>query len=313
MSGMLDKREVIKVAIALDASPFCLALSNGVVAFSDYAGASVDFICVEDENLIKLSNQPLAKPISLFSSGFSAINKETVEQMLKLQKTAARKAMETAVGDRDVGHSLIVKRGVVRDEIMSASNDTDLLILGWSGWRAANYYGASTIDAVLHRKKKFHCDDKIGSSVYHIMKKSKTTVLALRDRLEEINSIDFVVQNEANLEGLFEKFVLFLSSIVRLKNEGLDRIVNKIDVNLHLGFEAKEEQIEDKKNILADFANVELCKLLEKGSRPEKFLKDVNPQNDSILMFLASEDVSSLFFDDKDFAEQLPCSIMAIR
>lgn len=144
MTDQPDHEELIRrILVALDASPHSLAALRAAAELAANLDAELLGMFVEDINLLRVSELPLARQVSSFSAEARSINRGQVEQQLRSQARTARRAMENLVGRSRLRWSFRVTQGVISGELISAAEQTDLIILGKSGWSHGRRLGST--------------------------------------------------------------------------------------------------------------------------------------------------------------------------
>lgn len=131
---MAEKETPIKqILVALDASPSSMSALENAVNLASRLSAEVVGLFVEDINLLRATQIPFTREISLFSSGFKRLESSDLERQLRAQANGVRRIMEKITGAKNVPTHFRVSRGSVVEEILDASKDADLLVLGKIG------------------------------------------------------------------------------------------------------------------------------------------------------------------------------------
>ncbi|HEX7973975.1 MAG TPA: universal stress protein [Anaerolineales bacterium] len=144
MSEQPDQDEIIRrILVALDASPHSLAALRAAAELAANMDAELLGMFVEDINLLRLAELPFARQVSSFSAEPRSLSREQVEQQLRSQARTARRAMENLVGSSRLRWSFRVTQGVIAGELLSAAEQTDLIILGKAGWSHGRRLGST--------------------------------------------------------------------------------------------------------------------------------------------------------------------------
>ncbi|NTW64558.1 MAG: universal stress protein, partial [Chlorobiaceae bacterium] len=143
------------IAVAIDCSPHSLASLNTAAELAGFLHADLTGIFVEDINLLRLADIPLSREIALFTEKSDNIEIAGLEQLLRIQAQQAETSLQKAAGNFMVKHTFRVCRGKVPEEVVIASREADLLVLGRKGRSPACRKGlGSTAQNALEQRKK---------------------------------------------------------------------------------------------------------------------------------------------------------------
>ena len=121
------------IAVALDCSPHSIASLTIAAELAHSMHAELTGIFVEDINLLRMAELPFCHEIRIYTSEPEHIDASQFERSLKLQARSAEESLQRIAGEFMIKHSFRVYRGVVPAEVISASIEADLLVLGRSG------------------------------------------------------------------------------------------------------------------------------------------------------------------------------------
>ncbi|NTU96683.1 MAG: universal stress protein [Chlorobiaceae bacterium] len=121
------------IAVAIDCSPHSMASLAAAAELAKLMQAELTGIFVEDINLLRMAELPFTHEIRIYTSEPEKIDPSCLERSLRLQAREAEAALEHYAGQFMLRHSFKVRRGMVPAEVMSASTEADLLVLGRSG------------------------------------------------------------------------------------------------------------------------------------------------------------------------------------
>ena len=155
---------VRRILVALDASPGSMAALEAAARVATRLDAELVGLYVEDENLLKVGDLPIAGLVDKISGGVRPVGRNELEQHLRVQASQARSALEAVAGHLHVRWTFRVTRGGVSRELLAATAEADLVSLGRSGW--------SMIET-----------RRIGSTTETILGQTATPVLLLRQGL----------------------------------------------------------------------------------------------------------------------------------
>ncbi|NTW11260.1 MAG: universal stress protein [Chlorobiaceae bacterium] len=121
------------IAVAIDCSPQSMASLAAAAELARLMQAELTGIFVEDANLLRMAALPFTHEVRIYTSGPEKIDSAHLERSLRLQAREAEAALEHYAAEFMLRHSFRVCRGMVPAEVMSASVEADLLVLGRSG------------------------------------------------------------------------------------------------------------------------------------------------------------------------------------
>jgi nucleotide-binding universal stress UspA family protein len=129
-----EKSMLIKhITVALDCSPHSIASLTAAAELARLMHADLTGIFIEDINLFRMAELPFCHEIRMYTSEPGKIDPLQLERSVKMQAREAEAALQRIAEEFMVEYSFRVFRGVVPAEVISASLDADLLVLGRSG------------------------------------------------------------------------------------------------------------------------------------------------------------------------------------
>lgn len=134
-----------RILVALDASTHSLAALEEAAALAAALHAELLGLFVEDINLVRTAGLPFARQVSYPSGAEERMSSERIDRELKAQGELARKALAAAAGRQHARWSFRTVRGQVTGEILAAASQTDLVLLGKSGWSPARPVGSTAL------------------------------------------------------------------------------------------------------------------------------------------------------------------------
>jgi nucleotide-binding universal stress UspA family protein len=151
-----------RILIALDASPHSEAALNEAVQLAAHFEAELQGLFVEDINLLRSADLPMAREVQSFVMPARSMNRGRLRRQLRRQAERAEQLMHTAARRAEVKYSFDVVRGRVTDTLLEAAADTDLITLG-----------KASSDRSSRRK--------LGSTAREVLKNASQSVLVLRE------------------------------------------------------------------------------------------------------------------------------------
>jgi nucleotide-binding universal stress UspA family protein len=143
------------IAVAIDCSPHSMASLAAAAELADLMQADLTGIFVEDINILRMAELPFTHEVRIYTSEPEKIDPSHLARSLKLQAREAEAALDRYAGQFMLRHSFRLCRGIVAAEVMSASTEADLLVLGRSGRSASCRKGlGSTVKCALAGKAK---------------------------------------------------------------------------------------------------------------------------------------------------------------
>ncbi len=148
MSEEGQEAVIRRILIALDASPASMAALEAAAELAERLDAELLGLFVEDINLLRLSELPIARQIGLHSASVSQISRMQVEQSLRAQANQVRRALEEMAQRGKLRTEFRVTRGSITNELLQAALETDLIILGKAGWSQRQKLGSTALSMI---------------------------------------------------------------------------------------------------------------------------------------------------------------------
>ena len=206
----LPPLDIKTISLALDASPYSIAALDEAVEVAYRLGAKLNAICVEDINMIRAASVPYAVTVSPYSIG-AKMQPKLMDSLIKVQTKAAARALEYATKNKKVSCALTIKRGIIEKEVISEAGKSDILVLGWAGWQAADFY-FSNHPATGQSRFNFPVSRivKMGTSVRSIIKNVSVPTLILHGRISDACMLGvFFDKSRASEENLSYSLRIF--------------------------------------------------------------------------------------------------------
>jgi nucleotide-binding universal stress UspA family protein len=139
-----------RVLVALDASPHSLTALEAGVELAALFDVELLGIFVEDADLLRLAELPLASEVASFSASIQPLDAERMRLQLRAVAERARRALATSAERARVRWSFRVARGQVSAAVMESVGGRDLISVGRVGWSRLGKTGlGSTARAIL--------------------------------------------------------------------------------------------------------------------------------------------------------------------
>ena len=154
--------KIRKILVPLDASPHSMAALQAAVNCARNLEAELQGLFVEDTDLLKLGDFPFAQEVCVYSRECRPLDKQNLERQLRARAAHVRQKLAELSGRYHVPWTFRVSRGGVSSEILSATSDADMTILGKLGWSPAK-------------------SSRMGSTVEQIIKKGRCPTFILQE------------------------------------------------------------------------------------------------------------------------------------
>jgi nucleotide-binding universal stress UspA family protein len=148
MSPRSTSKRIQRILVAIDASRHSLAGLQAAVDLAEKIDAELVGLFVEDINLLRMGGMPISSQMGRYSMRRRQISADEVLRQLRTQASWARQAFERLSRNPNLRWSFQVVRGTIPSELIRATGDTDLIILGKTGWSDMRLMG-STTQAIL--------------------------------------------------------------------------------------------------------------------------------------------------------------------
>jgi nucleotide-binding universal stress UspA family protein len=146
-----DREDAIRrIVVALDASPHSLAALRTAAELAARLNAELLGIYVQDINLLRVAELPFSREITIYSAAPREIDRRQMEQQLRSQARQARHALAEIAREAHVDWSFVIARGLIETELLSFAQESDLFLLGKSGWSRRRRLG-STARVIVRR------------------------------------------------------------------------------------------------------------------------------------------------------------------
>jgi nucleotide-binding universal stress UspA family protein len=129
-----------RILLPVDLSRDSLEALNIAFDLAAALGGDISALFVEDEKLLAAASLPFAREVGSFSGISRQIGCKDIEHRFRSVADKARVALIHAARKRQIRSSFRVARGDVSEQILTASCDADLIVLGKAGWSAGVHH-----------------------------------------------------------------------------------------------------------------------------------------------------------------------------
>lgn len=166
----VPERPLRRILIALDASPHSEAALNEAVQLAAHFEAELRGLFVEDINLLRSADLPMAREVQSFVLPARTMNRGRIRRQLRRQAERAEQLLQAATRRAEVKSSFEVVRGRVTRTLLEAAADADLIALG------------KTSSGRSSRRK-------LGSTARSVLRQAPRSVLVLREAARPDQSV----------------------------------------------------------------------------------------------------------------------------
>jgi len=128
----MNEKNIKRIVVALDPSEVNRSILQAATSLASQFDAELNALFVEDINLLKLAELPFARELAYGAQSGRQINFADMERAIHMQASRLRKMVESIAQQQKIKIAFDVLRGDVAKELCSASQQTDLLIVGKS-------------------------------------------------------------------------------------------------------------------------------------------------------------------------------------
>ena len=148
MSEARNSTRVERIVVAVDASSHSRAALEAAAELAASLEVELVGIFVEDVNLMRLAELPIAVEIETPTGQVPRIDPGRLRRQIAWRARQARRMMAEMARQRDIPWRFYIRSGHIHEELLAASNSNDLVILGKAGWSGHKNLG-STARAML--------------------------------------------------------------------------------------------------------------------------------------------------------------------
>jgi nucleotide-binding universal stress UspA family protein len=143
MSSSERAGPIRRILLAVDGSPHSLAAMRAGVDLSAGLDAELIAVFVEDLNLLRMAQLPIASEVSRYTASVHRLPPEKIRRQLRAQAAQVRSALARQARAQDVAWELLVLRGDISLELLAKAEGADLIILGKAGWSKTRRIGST--------------------------------------------------------------------------------------------------------------------------------------------------------------------------
>jgi nucleotide-binding universal stress UspA family protein len=136
MAARQTQMKIRRIVVGLDFAPHSQPALAAAAMLAGDLDAELDALFVESEELHRLAGMPFARETGYTSAAARPIDPAALERSLRAHADEARRALSALAEPRALRWTLRVTRGSVTEELLAASLDADLAIMGVPGWSA---------------------------------------------------------------------------------------------------------------------------------------------------------------------------------
>jgi nucleotide-binding universal stress UspA family protein len=122
-----------RIVVALDSSSHSRAAFEAAALLAQRLDAELEGLFIEDIDLVKLAALPFGNEVSLATGEARPFDGGALEEQLAREVSRARRLVEGKAGKTRLRTRFRVARGRIETEIIAASSNADLLIVGAAG------------------------------------------------------------------------------------------------------------------------------------------------------------------------------------
>ena len=141
--------EIRRILIALDASPASQAALDLAAELAIRYQAELIGVFVEDINLLRSADIPFTEEVGTYSATSRQIDSSHIERELKAHARRVEQLLSSIARKANLRWSFRSSRGLIPSELMAAASDSDLIILGKTGWSGRNQIGSTAREVAV--------------------------------------------------------------------------------------------------------------------------------------------------------------------
>jgi nucleotide-binding universal stress UspA family protein len=149
MNSAKDINKIRRILIAIDASPASRAALELAADLALRYQAELIGIYVEDINLLHSAEIPFTKEVGYYSAASRQIDSRHIERELRAHARRVEQLLSSVAQQANLRWSFRSMRGLIPGELMTAAEDSDLIILGKTGWSGRKQIGSTAREVAV--------------------------------------------------------------------------------------------------------------------------------------------------------------------
>jgi nucleotide-binding universal stress UspA family protein len=149
MNSVDKLTDIRRILIALDASPASQAALDLAADLAIRYQAELIGVYVEDINLLRSAEIPFTEEVGTFSAVFRQFDSSHIERELKAHARRVELLLSSIARKANVRWSFRSSRGQIHHELITAASDSDLIILGKTGWSGRKHIGSTAREVAV--------------------------------------------------------------------------------------------------------------------------------------------------------------------
>lgn len=138
-----------RILVALNASPHSQAALDAAVRLATDLEAELEGLFIKDETLIQAARLPFAEEVRSYTAPPKRLDDERIQRQLRYQAKYAEHSLQRAAERVEVTYSFRVTKGNVTNELLRATAEIDLLVIGKTSTRSSRRRLGTTSQTVL--------------------------------------------------------------------------------------------------------------------------------------------------------------------
>jgi nucleotide-binding universal stress UspA family protein len=138
-----------RILVAIDASPASLAALDAAAELAVRHNAELVCIFIEDINLIRMAEIPIAVEIGHYSAAIRQMDPPQIESQLRARRRWIESILTALGKSTGLRWTFRTARGAISDELVLAAHESDLMFLGKSGWSGKRQLGSTARRMIL--------------------------------------------------------------------------------------------------------------------------------------------------------------------
>ncbi len=141
--------DIRRILIAIDASPASRAALEMAADLALRYQAELIGVYVEDINLLRSADIPFTQEVGHYSATMRQIDSSHIEREFRVHARRVEQLLSSIAQRANLRWSFRSTRGLIPSELMSAAADSDLIILGKTGWSGRKQIGSTAREVAV--------------------------------------------------------------------------------------------------------------------------------------------------------------------